>query len=482
MIKSILLTSIQGQKEMFIDQTKLSSTSIVRLREKIRKLPFTGYFALVIAILSSLTAGVQAANWFVRSNATGSQSGADWNNAWSLSGINWSKVGAGDTIWLAGGSYSDLTVGKGGAAGQPITISRVRNTDAAAVAAAGWSNSFDTQVVLSADPSISIPASSYVTIDGRIASGIKLVMPNSGGNQVLVANDANVSNLTFTYIEAIGSSNTSSLSKGRYGFNLIGGYSHSISNLVIDHCIIHQTCEALRSAGWNGAIIQYCTIYDMATDNIDHNDVIYSQNDVNVTWRYNRIYNSPDDGIFYEFGGAVNTYFYGNIFYNAVYAIFDTKAPGTFGPMYIYNNVFAGVDSASQYAFLNFDSTPVSGSKMYNNIFMNCNSGGGGTLASDYNAYYPARVNGYDWPSSEAHSFALTANPFVDSANGDFHLTTAGLAALSNKGIALSADGFINKDMDGNARGNGGWTIGAYQGSSTGAPSAPQNLRVTGSQ
>src|SRR5204863_2798085 len=60
----------------------------------------------VIVTLIFFTVTADAANWYVRPNASGANSGTDWNNAWSLSSINWANVNGGDTIWLAGGTYA----------------------------------------------------------------------------------------------------------------------------------------------------------------------------------------------------------------------------------------------------------------------------------------------------------------------------------------------------------------------------------------
>jgi len=80
------------------------------------------------------------ANHYLRKGATGSNNGADWNNAWNeCSSIQWSTVAPGDTLWIAGGTYtSALAVGSSGTAASRIMIKRVRTTDAGATAAAGW--------------------------------------------------------------------------------------------------------------------------------------------------------------------------------------------------------------------------------------------------------------------------------------------------------------------------------------------------------
>jgi len=60
--------------------------------------------ALTLSVLLLSVAGVSAANnWYVVPGGAGNKGGTAWTNAWDVSSISWSSVGAGDTIWLAGG-------------------------------------------------------------------------------------------------------------------------------------------------------------------------------------------------------------------------------------------------------------------------------------------------------------------------------------------------------------------------------------------
>jgi hypothetical protein len=64
----------------------------------------------------------------VDKNASGSNNGTSWANAWqSFSAISWSSIQPGDNIYISGGPdstvyTSGMTVGKSGTAGHPITI------------------------------------------------------------------------------------------------------------------------------------------------------------------------------------------------------------------------------------------------------------------------------------------------------------------------------------------------------------------------
>jgi hypothetical protein len=414
----------------------------------------------------------QAGNWFVRPAASGSHSGADWNNAWALSTINWASVQPGDTVWLAGGNYtSGINVGKSGTASAPITINRVQSTDVAPASTAGWQAAFDSQVsITGANPGVSIESYSNVNISGRIASGIMVTIDSYGGDGLKAAQSGNVANLNISYIEFMGPPNKTGLSQGRYGINIAPSTS-TVNNLVIDHCFIHQWCEAFRACNWNNVTIQYCKIADTDTDNIDHADVAYNYPSTNVTFRHNSIYNSPVDGIFFEYGGAVNWYFYGNIYWNSTNHLIFFKSPGTYGPIYIFNNVFHAPTTAT-YAYITTNGSTIdAATRVYNNVFWNTTNDFSSSM-SDYNAYNFTSLNGYSWPSDEKHSFTFTGSPFVNPAAGNFHQINGSI--LKDRGISITAatNGFINKDMDGNTRGADGiWDIGAFEYSTGSSPS-----------
>jgi hypothetical protein len=440
-----------------------------------------------------------AANWYVRPTSAGSNTGADWNNAWSISGISWGNVKAGDTVWLAGGKYSDgLTTGASGTAASPILIYRVQATDAVPAAAAGWSSSFDSPAILQG---IDVPSGSYVTISGRVPGGISITVTTAGGDCVTGAESGSISNISFYNISCVGPYTTGNVGGGgAHGFN-IAPSNNKVSNVLIHACSVVGMGESLRASNWSNVTIEYSYLADTNTNSEEHEDVMYSYPSTNVTFRYNLINNSPNDGVFFEYGGATNFSFYGNIYYNSEGWIICTKAASgsTYGPIYIYNNVFMSPNTGG--AWVSTNSASMTGAtKVYNNIFYNVsNDMNGSGVTSDYNAYNYTSLGGYSWNSNEAHSFTFTGNPFVSlPANpqpvgalvsplgtaGDFHLTAAMQAKFQN-GIALTADGFINKDIAGNTRGSGGvWYIGAYQnGASQPAPSPMPvaGLRITGS-
>ncbi len=443
-----------------------------------------------------------AANWYVRPAAQGAPTGNDWNNAWSISGIAWGSVRPGDTIWLAGGAYSSgIRVGASGVSGSPIKILRATSSDTVATSAPGWQPSFDSQIKLPGDVGIEVPSSSHIVVDGRTQYGILITMPFSGGYAVECDPGAGagvpVTDLSFHNIDILGpyASANNPAKDESVGFK-IDPSDGTLSNVLIDHCRIRGCPTGLHCLVSN-LTIQYSTIQDVwpawGGANIDHPDVMYCYPSPNMTWRYNTIINCQSDGIFFEYGGAQNFQFYGNVYYNTTNSLLTTKAPGTYGPMFIYNNVFEA-PSASDYGWITTNgSTVASGTEVYDNIFFNV-SNDIEQSATDYNAYNYTSLNGFPWPGpggsgSEPHSITLGGNPFANlpphtqpvTTIGDFHLTSASQVLFQN-GLPLKQDGFINIDPDGNQRGSGGhWYIGAYQGAyqhSGAAPPAPTGLHI----
>ena len=462
-----------------------------------------GLISILVAIL--LLAGTATgANWYVRAAAQGAASGMDWSNAWNPDSIKWASVQAGDTIWLAGGSYPDtFFVGASGNAGNPISILRATASDSAAVSAAGWQASFDSQVQIPcSNQAIEDTQYSHVVIDGRTQYGILLTIPMAGGYGIECDPGAGVgkpvTDLTFRNIDILGpyawASNPGTVEA--VGFK-IDPSDKTLSNVVIDHCRIRGCATGLHCLVSN-LTLEYSTLQDFwpawGGSNPDHPDVMYCYPSPNMVWRYNTIINSQSDGIFFDGGGAQNFQFYGNVYYNTITSMITFKNVGQpYGPVFIYNNTFAA-PSASAFGWITTNgSTTDQTSQVYNNIFFNVTNNIE-ISATDYNAYNYTELNGYQWPgpggySTESHSITFSGDPFVNlpaySGNnttpqlGDFHLTVASRTLFEN-GLPLKQDNFINFDLDGKERGSGGhWYIGAYQDGSSGIPAAPRNFRVS---
>jgi hypothetical protein len=319
-------------------------------------------------------------------------------------------------------------------------------------------------------------------------------VPSNGGTAVEAGENFNsgttvtVTNLSFKNIDVLGPYNTVShpSTVSGYGFNL-SPYDSPRINLLFHDCRVAGMCESFRENMWTNAIIEYCWIADEANDGTDHEDVDQYYYGTNEIWRYNVIYNSPSDGIMVGPDGYGPYYFYGNIYWKSQNSFLQFNG-GKYGPYYFFNNVFASSPTNPDFnntppGWVQNQGTAVSGSQVYNNIWFNvANDLVVSGVTSDYNAYNYTNLFGAAAPK-EPHGVTFSGNPFVNSAGGDFHLTAAAAATFA-KGIALTLNGFINKDLDGNLRGaNGLWYIGAYQYGSGAAPQPtpmpPSGLRIT---
>jgi hypothetical protein len=451
---------------------------------------------ICMLLLFTATAQCFGANFYVRKGSAGANNGSSWTDAWNeMNQIKFSAVGCGDTIWIAGGTYATpLSGSKTCTAGNVLAINRVRSTDAAAAAAPGWNASYDSLVVL---PNIDVPGpAAYMTISGRIPYGIQVLIPGKEGDGIDGGEGSGsgvgqpIDHITWTYIEVYGPScveSSSCTNSGVVGVNIMPYCgSANRTNMLFDHMSIHRTGEAFRGCGWDHSTVQYSLIYDTHNDGPQHEDILYSNPPYqNVTWRYNKIFMTPNDGIFFEGGqGAVNWAFYGNVVYHSGGWLICFKVGSTYGPVYIYNNTFEndGTFGAYSPAFLGFSG--MSGGEVANNIFENVTTNAESSPPNpNHNAY---SISGASDGGTGSFTYSLgtlgASTMFVNESPSnpiaaDFHLTAAGAKEFAN-GKALTAP--YNVDPDGNIRGaNGSWTIGAYSGQGTtqgGTPGTPTTL------
>jgi parallel beta-helix repeat protein len=128
-----------------------------------------------------------AANHYVDKSASGSSNGTSWSNAWkSFSSIDWTKVSAGDTIYISGGSSSKtytsgLIVGKSGSSGAPIVITK------------GVDSGHNGNVIIDGKGSVSVlvgfKQKQYVTVSGLT---LKNTAISNAGRAVEIDDSSNI--------------------------------------------------------------------------------------------------------------------------------------------------------------------------------------------------------------------------------------------------------------------------------------------------
>ena len=412
----------------------------------------------VVALLlfMSVVSSAFSANWYVRPGQAGSNNGSDWNNAWSLSSINWATVSAGDTVWVAGGTYTTgLNASKSGSSpSSMINIKRILSTDSAPTSAAGWSSSFDSQVVIAPSSGNGIAiAGNYINVDGRISSGIKVNVPNTTGtpNGITLWG---AQNSTVANIECAGPGTSATFAGYVQG---IGGGGN---NCLLTNLYLHGFNQNIQLYSANSLIFDHCQI----TDNGGANSATYHPNLIEyngssgMIFRYCLFDNWTVEGFMLWSGTGTpsgSLTLYGNVFRNGSRVLWPSGTGGqNGGPVLLYNNTFINtpvtINEGNSVAFL-------AGTQARNNIYWNVSNPYGGSAISDRD---------YDFSSGStagANSISSGSNPFVNLSGGDYHLvSTVGAKYPKDKGIALSAP--YNIDPDGKTRGlDGAWDIGAFE-------------------
>ncbi len=467
-----------------------------------------GVFFVIIALLvaspvilkralpaNNLAQVSSGTNFFVTPGGGSSspQDGSSWNHAWpGTSAIKWGtgagQLGAGDTLWMAGGTYGAFSIGANGSAGSPITIKRATASFPTAINSPGWQSSYDSQIVIAVPTCNGCqgiygapPNSDYITIDGSVDNGIKFTEAPSGLNTyttqdnerygIKITGNGNI----FKYFEVAGPGAPSS-ARGVYaGDNYHYGWK---TGLTIDHCYVHDISVGIFVGDITNILIQNCNIGPTLSSAPNHDDSIYIFSG-DGTVRYNYFHDYPVEGLYFcsQFPPGPNNWkIYGNIFNNNGNMVngqsltFDPSSQTTPIQQYqygsgwqIFNNTFLNsymglrTDSRWPAAF----SSAVAGGTVSNNIFWNA-SGGFGSMTGTNNLFNTSPVQG----GSAIN--ANNQNPFVNMAGGDFHITSAtGTLSPRNNGSTLATE--FNTDKDGNTRGaDGVWDIGAYEYSSGG--------------
>ena len=402
---------------------------------------------------------VYAADWYVRPDggSYSPNSGKSWNSAFNgFSGIPWSSVACGDTIWVAGGTYKQsLLPAKKCSNSTRLSIRRARSDASGATAAAGWTPSFDSTVHQINGAGIAFNGDwDYITISGRtVASGgangwwIDL-QGRTQGSGIEFANGAGADYNIMEYMDLQGPGAINYTGDGR-GIDATP-FSSATGN-VFSHMRIFDWESAIYHVGINASTFEYLDVYDIMAANWSswHPNGIYASGSRDVIVRYSKFHKGPKgygvgEGIFFEqSGGASNWKIYGNIFYNlnstGLKAIEITSTvPG----LQIYNNTF--------------DNIIVPG------VFVNGGACGSGS----------ATKNNLSYATSPPNTCGATANnitiasapmPFVNRASHDYRIVaTTGGSYPRNAGANLSS--VFTSDMNGISFGlDGAWDVGAYE-------------------
>lgn len=431
------------------------------------------FIALIMAILFLGTLSAEAASIYcVRAGATGANNGSDWNNAYTALPATLVR---GASYYIANGSYSGYTFNTATSGSTYITIKKATSSDHGTDT--GWSSTYgDGQAVFTSGIEFQ---TAYWVFDGAIGSGSSTssygfyfnatfgwalslygnttIRPVVYGYYGVPANNIQIKH---TAVTCPGSSGDIQ----QFGFS---GYGNSVTltSIYVNNCQV---------SAWNqgdDSVIENSYFGNHWSSSANHG--VQVEQILRPIFRNNYVTMCAPQCI--EPGGGTTTninngQYYNNVFLNCSGTNGIIKGVSSGG---IYNTLIYGntvVNNAGPLLYQNNEGLGgASGNVGVNNLIYNSNpdvwhQSTGGAISHSYNDYIDSGS------TSETGGQIASGNPFVNSANGNYHLMAA-----TNKGLTLSSP--YNTDITGATRGaDGVWDRGAYEfggNSSLLIPSAP---------
>ncbi len=416
------------------------------------------FFLVSLCIFVFYAIDAQAANnWYVRPSG-GSGSGTSWTAAWNdFSGINWSSVSCGDTIWVAGGSYSSSlnVAAKACSSGSPLAIRRARSDSTDCTGASGWSSGFDS-TINQTNTQITIASnSSYITVSGRTTAsgggyGWKASITGTSGFIITIGGGkSNINYVTFEYMELAGSGGLSATNNLSGIFDEPAPCTGTTSHHTFSHILTHGWETGVYSLCVDYLLFDHIDMYDIYGTSTVHPNFMYLHANDYGTIRYSKFHDSNPAGVGIAFSdldtGHTNYWnVYGNVFYN-VHASDGTGTGmevqhGNMTDLKIINNTFYNVDMPVR----TNGGSCLGNSTETNNLVVNS----GGMAACG---------------TSVTNLTSSSSSIFANSAGNDYHIvSTVGSGYPRNAGTNMST--YLTTDMDGTTfAGDGSWDVGAYE-------------------
>ncbi|MGZ3769004.1 MAG: hypothetical protein ACXVCP_06910 [Bdellovibrio sp.] len=429
----------------------------------------------MLAAVALISESAIAANHYIRSGATGSNSGNDWSNAYtSLPSV----LVRGDTYYIAGGSYAGKTFDTPESGTSVIAIKGATVADHGI--ATGWSDTYSVENAQAIWTSNVEFITSYWIFDGVVGPNLSKTESQYGFKFSTMAKPISIynlstaiSNITVSHITA--TAPTDDIEKY---FIQTDNSTKSVNNVTFSHCLVNgwenavwATSNALLMDNW---LVEYNVILNGFSSATNHGEDINNNYGYlnNLTIRYNwfegRTTGTASIVCLNAPCGAY--YIYGNVFKNMIGG--DGIITGGWYPLSgaIYNNTFDNVDNGyGNGDWIGHDVSAIA----YNNLIYNsvASIGANFTGKMDYNAYFQTTKT-----PSEAHGQIGSGSPFVNETANDLRLLVA-----TSAGTILSSP--YNMDLTGKVRGaDGNWDRGAMEFVSSSLPPVallpPQNLRI----
>ena len=408
---------------------------------------------VAIAAVIFFVVAANAANRCVGPSATGSGSGADWNNkmAWT------STPARGDTWYLEDGSYPAKTFSTPVSGSTLITVKKATASDH--VTEAGWDSGMgDGQAIINSTIRFT---TAYWVLDGstrneadwlaKSAYGIKIAV--NGQLQQVSINDRNVDYITLRYVHVEGLTSIGT-ANAAYQSVLIwpsdyGSGSGTFVGYLFQRCLFSGSVNSISSHNNDGLICEYSAFADTQSNANNHGENFGMYYDCyNYTVRHNLFTNCAGTAIMAINGPTSGHQFYGNVVVDC-----DTS-DGTIGFLgngalncKFYNNTIVkgrGYNSGTALG---------SGGQVYNNIFIdNRTVSFAGSETHNYNTFSDGSNRG----EANAQINVSGISIFNNYAGGNYTLKAA------MPGMVLASP--YNTDILGNTRGSDGtFDRGAYE-------------------
>lgn len=439
---------------------------------------------LIPLLLGSLS--INAAEFYVRQNATGTQSGADWNNAYTSLPETLQR---GATYYVADGTYPNFTANDAVSGTTRITIKKA--TIAAHGTGTGWDNSYgDGQAFIGR-----INAwKGYYTWDGATRNESDWLDLNSYGFRMTLDSGEGISMNANAYAPSAGifapgweiknfAFAGSVFNPGTHATPIYAVAPANANGWLISRVMFQDTANSLLTKDSHDWIYEYC-----AQNRSFGKEALRAQG-TSARWivRHSIFVdacidgdesNTAEIGIF-GWPGCDDWQIYGNIFHDTgAYPIHHNWGVIQGGGGYagaptvnrwkVYNNIFSNLGrGGNQGQIVVYLSG--SGHQVHNNVWWNipswCNVGWStGGVSAQNNWIHPSTANG---ASAMVASFPTTrigvADPFVDWAARNYAPKDPATVAnpdIVDNGAVLS--GYANLDLFGNPWDSGsGWDIGA---------------------
>jgi len=411
------------------------------------------------------------ANWYIRDNASGSNNGTDWTNAWEdIDDIVWASVTRGDTIYVADGSYVGGTFNKAASGATYIYINKATTT--AHGTETGWNSAYG-------DGTATFTSTFYVYTgywefsgvsrgaDWKSGYGFKILLSNANAKAFRFDNGTYGNHVIVKYFEM----EHRGVSQGTSDDFIYVIGDGVATNFTIQYCYMHDVSRVFfltrQADNWT---VEYC-YFARNGDPVEHCELWSDDGSDNIIFRYNFCEDTSGTAIIMIGNSTANAdawEIYGNVIWHTpsfafsisgfIRVLNDESQQNTATNWRVYNNTL--VDLVGLWSGIRFGGGASStGHIVYNNLWYSCctaahdNVNVNGNVMK-YSWYYNTGENNDDAATKEAGADDI----FVDYGNDDFRLANATDNGYDSLGSPYDVD-LLGVTRGGDAV----WDRGAYE-------------------